>query len=81
MYIYDIKIQTDINQNSIKQIRGEIEISSKIKFFETKQKKYKMNWARPSPIVGAWPVLTQLQGCTQPSRVGWADVLAQQTNN
>jgi len=42
-----------------------------------KQKK-EMKWARPGPIVGAEPILTQLQGWTQPSRVGWADVPAQQ---
>ena len=45
LYLYDIKIQTDINQNGVKQIRREIAISSKIKFFETK----KMKWTGPGP--------------------------------
>jgi len=36
-----------------------------------------MNGAGPGPIVGAGHVLTQLQGWTQPNRVGWVDVPAQ----
>jgi hypothetical protein len=69
VYFYDIKIQTDINQNGVQKYA---EKSQFLKIFFLK-----WNWVGPGPIMWAGPISAQLQGWTQPSRVGWADVPAQ----
>jgi len=73
LYLYDIKIQTDINQNGVEKSVGKSQFSKKcvciyIYIYITKKNEHELGWAGP--------VLAQQQGWTQPSRVGWADVPA-----
>jgi hypothetical protein len=42
LYLYDIKIQTDINQNGVKKSVGKSQFKKK-----KTQKKIEMNWAGP----------------------------------
>jgi hypothetical protein len=70
LYLYGIKIQTNIKQNSITKYTGKSQIFLKIfflKIFET----------GPDPAQKKNTGPNKLQGKTQPSRVGWADVPTQ----
>jgi hypothetical protein len=79
LYLYDIKIQTNINQNVIKNLRRKI-TNFKNDFFEF----FLMGQTRPKRKLGRnLPKMKSGQnrhereptcGWTQTSRVGWADV-------
>jgi len=70
LYLYGIKIQTNIKQNSITNYTGKSQIFSKIFFL-------KIFGTGPDPAQKKKTGPNKLQGWTQPSRVGWADVPTQ----
>ena len=77
LYLYSIKIQTGIDQNTVTKLW---KITYFLKVFFLEFKFFLLDWTRPKKGLGRnWPKIKQayfLQGWTQSSHLGWADIPA-----
>jgi hypothetical protein len=89
LYLYGIKIHTDINQHGVEKYAGKSQFFPKMIFWiyiffrlGRPGPIKRLSWNQPKMKLGQdRPKREPCCGWTQPSRVGWADVPARKTNS